>query len=129
MAVFSLSLTAFCPVLAADTAATLDGLKETGGKVAAYKDQAQNSPNSAVGIKNIVLEKMGGLVGLVLSFVGIIFLMLIVWAGIQWMTAQGNSSQVDKAKDLMINAIIGLIIVTAAYSITYFIGNQFTSTQ
>ena len=35
---------------------------------------------------------------------------LIIWAGLQWMTAQGNSSQVDKAKDLMINAVIGLII-------------------
>jgi hypothetical protein len=41
-----------------------------------------------------------------------------------WMTAQGNAGQVDKAKDLLINAIIGLVIVSAAYSITLFVGNQ-----
>jgi hypothetical protein len=41
-----------------------------------------------------------------------------------WMTAQGNSAQVDKAKDLLINAVIGLVIVTAAYSITSFVGTS-----
>jgi hypothetical protein len=125
LVVFSLALATFSPVLAADTDATINGLNETAGKVAAYKDQAKDNTDA----KTVILNRVGGLVGLVLSFVGIIFLLLIVWAGIQWMTAQGNSAQVDKAKDLMINAVIGLIIVTAAYSITYFVGNQFTTTQ
>ena len=94
--IFGLFLSSFSPVLAADTDATLNGLKEAGGKVAAYKTQAADNTDA----KTILLNRVGGLVGLVLSFVGIIFLMLIVWAGIQWMTAQGNSAQVDKAKDL-----------------------------
>ena len=42
-----------------------------------------------------------------------------------WMTAQGDSGQVTKAKDLLINALIGLIIITAAYSITTFVGTAF----
>ena len=72
----------------------------------------------------MLLDRVGGLVGLILSFVGVIFLVLTVYAGIMWMTAQGNSAKVEKAKDLLINAVIGLVIVSAAYSLTIFVGNQ-----
>jgi len=41
------------------------------------------------------------------------------------MTAQGNEQQVTKAKDLITNSIIGLIIVLAAYAITAFISLKF----
>ena len=36
------------------------------------------------------------------------------------MTARGNQEQITKAKELMTSAIIGLVIVIAAYAITYF---------
>jgi len=71
-----------------------------------------------------VTNKVGSIVALILSFVGIIFLILTIYAGLMWMTAQGNNAQVEKAKDLLINAVIGLVIVTAAYSITSFVGTQ-----
>ncbi len=56
-----------------------------------------------------------------LSFVGIIFLSLMVYAGFLWMTARGNEEPVTKAKDIIRASIIGLIITLAAYSITNFI--------
>ena len=37
------------------------------------------------------------------------------------MTAGGSEDQVSKAKKIMTNAIIGLVIVFFAWSITYFI--------
>jgi hypothetical protein len=120
--IVSLSLSASTLVLAAndDAKATIDGLNSAASKVGAYADQT-----TKLDARSVILEKVGGFVGLALSFVGIVFLLLIIWAGLQWMTAQGNSSQVDKAKDLMINAVIGLIIVSAAYSITIFFGREF----
>ena len=48
----------------------------------------------------------------------------MIYAGILWMTSQGNEQQVAKAKDMLINGIIGLIIVFAAYTITSFIGSE-----
>lgn len=64
-------------------------------------------------------------VGLILtiffSIIGIIFLVLIVLSGVKWMTAQGNTSRVDQAKDTITKAITGLIITLAAYGITYFV--------
>ncbi len=60
-------------------------------------------------------------IALVLSFVGVIFVILIIYAGIIWMTASGNDEKVNNAKKIMIDSIIGLIIVVAAYPITYFV--------
>ncbi|MDD5340927.1 MAG: hypothetical protein PHC97_00645 [Patescibacteria group bacterium] len=57
----------------------------------------------------------------VLGLVGIIFLVLIIYSGIRWMTSAGNEKQVEGAKKIISGAIIGLLIIVAAYSITYFI--------
>jgi hypothetical protein len=37
------------------------------------------------------------------------------------MTAKGNEAQVTKAKTNFINAIIGIIIITASYALTIFV--------
>lgn len=67
---------------------------------------------------------VGSIVGAVLAFVGILFFILMIYAGILWMTARGNEEQVTKAKNLITAAIIGLIIVMSAYAITAFVGQQ-----
>ena len=71
-------------------------------------------------------SRVGVIIGAILSFVAVIFMILIIYAGILWMIARGNEQQVDKAKNLIIQAIIGLIIVLSAYIITSFIGDMFT---
>jgi len=70
--------------------------------------------------------KIGKIVGAVLAFVGIIFFVLIIYGGFMWMTAGGDEQKVTKAKDLITQAVIGLIIVLAAYAITAFIGTVLT---
>lgn len=64
---------------------------------------------------------IGTILTLLFSFLGIIFLVLIVYAGILWSTAQGNTSQVEKAKDTITRSIVGLILVILAYAISIFI--------
>ncbi len=115
--IFGISLNVVAPALAVNP--SLDGLNKTAAGINAY-----NSQVGAGAAKDQITNKVGGIVALILSFVGIIFLILTIYAGLMWMTAQGNSGQVDKAKDLLINAIIGLVIVSAAYSITVFVGNN-----
>ena len=56
-----------------------------------------------------------------LGLLGIIFLVLIIYAGFLWMTAQGDEEKVTKAKDTITRAVIGLVIIILAYSITYFV--------
>jgi hypothetical protein len=59
----------------------------------------------------------GGIVRTVLGLLGIIFIILIVYAGIIWMTAQGEEAKVEKAQTIMRNAIIGLVITIGVYAI------------
>lgn len=56
-----------------------------------------------------------------LSLLGIIFLVIMVFAGYRWMTASGNEEAVKTSKEMITRAIIGLVIVLMAYALTYFI--------
>jgi cytochrome bd-type quinol oxidase subunit 2 len=56
-----------------------------------------------------------------LGLLGVIFLIMIILAGANWMMAQGEEEKVRNAKDTIKSAIIGLIIVMVAYSVTYFV--------
>ena len=82
---------------------------------------------SAGSQEDFVQTLIGRLIGTILSFVGVIFLILTIYAGITWMLARGNDQEVTKAKNLLTDSIIGLIIVFAAYAITVFIGNFVSS--
>lgn len=66
-------------------------------------------------------ELVGALVSVLLGFLGIVFFLLILYAGFNWMTAQGNSDKIDKSKDTIQSAALGLIVILAAYAITNFV--------
>lgn len=68
-----------------------------------------------------ISEKVGNIISYVLAFLGVIFLVITVASGIQWMTAGGNEEVVKKARTRLVNATVGLIIVVAAYAITWFV--------
>lgn len=68
---------------------------------------------------------IGQIIQLVLSFLGVLFLGLTIYAGSLWMTAQGNEQKAEKAKDMIIGSVTGLAIVIAAYAIASFVYNYF----
>lgn len=74
-----------------------------------------------------LLTIVGTIINVALGFLGVIFLLLTVYAGFLWMTAQGNEEQTTKAKGILTTAVIGLIITLAAYSIASFVVNQVTN--
>ena len=84
---------------------------------------SDKGPYIAVGW-NSVSRIIGAGVGAALSLIGVIFLILMIYAGYNWMTAQGEEEKVEKAKDTLTRAIIGLIIVVGAYAIWNFIFNS-----
>lgn len=61
------------------------------------------------------------IISLALSLLGIGFIVLIIAGGFKWMTAQGNEEEAKKAMKIIQMAIIGLIIIISAYSITHFV--------
>jgi hypothetical protein len=78
-----------------------------------------------VGESGIAQVEIGTIVAtvikVILSLLALIFVSLMLYAGYLWMTAQGDSGQVDKARGIIMTAAIGLLIVVAAYSITSFV--------
>ena len=113
---FFIAITAFflpLAVKAQDLGAGL--LSQAGGsKGAGYKTSAT--------IEGVV----GSVISILLGILGVIFLILIVLGGYWWMMARGDEGKVEKARDTMTRAIIGLAIVLAAYAITYYVVNAIT---
>jgi hypothetical protein len=65
----------------------------------------------------------------VLDLLALLAVILIIYAGFTWMTAAGNDDQVEKAQDTLKAAVIGLIIILAAWALTvYIIGKVEDST-
>ena len=58
-----------------------------------------------------------------LEFVGVIFLVLAIYGGYIWMIARGNEEEVTKAKNILTAAVIGLVVVIAAYAISWYVIN------
>jgi tetrahydromethanopterin S-methyltransferase subunit G len=71
-------------------------------------------------------EIAAGIINAFLTLLGIIAVILIVYGGFLWMTAGGNEERITKAKKILYNAAIGLIIIIMAYSITYFLIQRIT---
>jgi hypothetical protein len=62
-----------------------------------------------------------------LSVVGTLFFLLIIYSGVLWMTANGQSARVQKAKDILTHSVIGLVIVVSAYALTKFLLDAITN--
>ena len=110
LAVFLLCLCS--PVFAAESNSTksnptldqLSGVAENAGLVS-------KSPTALI----------GSIIKWVLGFMGVVLAIMIIYGGILWMSAGGNTEQISKARNTIINGIIGLVIVFAAYSIARFV--------
>jgi len=87
-------------------------------------DQSANT--SKTGLSADLGDTVATVIKAVLALVGTIFLILTIYAGILWMTAQGNEEQVTKAVGIIKASVIGLIIIMSAYAITFFVTSKLT---
>jgi hypothetical protein len=83
-------------------------------------DFATGNSQINIGTKPLV-ETIAGIVNIVLGFLGVIAVLLILYAGWLWMTSQGNSEKIQRAKLIIVSAVIGLAIIFSAYALSRFI--------
>jgi hypothetical protein len=69
------------------------------------------------GVSTIV----GYIVKTFLSLLGVIFICYIIYGGFLWLTAAGGEEKVTKAKNIIRDGIIGIIIILAATGIYFFV--------
>jgi len=76
------------------------------------------SGSSLEGLESIVSTALG-----ILTIVGaILFIVYFFLAGLKWLTAGGDSGKVQKARDEMVQGVLGLIVMVAAYGIIGLVG-------
>jgi len=66
---------------------------------------------------------VGRLISALLGLFGALFLVLIIYGGVQYMLAGGDEKKVMAARQTIINAIIGMVIVALSYAIAYYVIN------
>ena len=60
----------------------------------------------------------------IMGIVGSLALAMFIYGGFTWMTAAGASERVQKGKDILIWATVGLIVIFSSYALVYFILNN-----
>lgn len=73
------------------------------------------------GTEGTLAARIGNIIAAALTLIGVVFFGLVLYGGVLWMTARGNQDQASKALKTVFAAIIGIIIVLAAYAITSFV--------
>jgi hypothetical protein len=62
------------------------------------------------------------IIQIILSFLGVLALTLTLYAGFLWTTSGGEEDRIDRAKKILKNALIGLLIILSSWGmVTYFI--------
>lgn len=79
--------------------------------------------NSSVHVQNIV----NTIINVFSWVVGVISVIMIIFGGFKYITSSGSSEKVGSAKNTIIYALVGLIIVALAQVIVHFVLHSVTS--
>lgn len=90
------------------------GLEETG---VTSGDNALPTMSGSSDVKLLI----GTIIKYLLGFLGIVFLILIIYGGFIWMMARGDEKEIKKAQDLIKAAVIGVVVMLCAYIIADFV--------
>lgn len=108
---------------------TVLGLGSVAAMSPAYAENAALS-----GLNNISADNFGGetdlwsiinkVINAILMVVGVIAVFMIILGGINFITSQGDTAKVTKARNTILYGAIGLVIALLAYAIVNFVLNN-----
>lgn len=64
------------------------------------------------------------IVDILLRVGGMLAVVYVIYAGFRYMTSQGEPERINEAKNTLLNAIVGLVIVIVAIVAVNFVGSQ-----
>ena len=110
-----ISAVIFAPVIALAANAGSDVL----GGINKTADQAQLSKGPESDPTNNLAVMLGRGINYMFGVVGVVFLVVILIGGYKWMAAGGNTDEVSKAKQFILNGIFGLLVIFVAYALVF----------
>ena len=87
---------------------------------AGAKDSINNGINTTTNAANSGKDFNGVIdtvINTMLFIVGILSVAMIIYSGIRYVTAHGDKSQIESAKNTLIYSIVGLVIAIIAYAV------------
>lgn len=115
-AVFLITIFFYCFIPAPTQASVFDSIKTNLG----IFNQGAELPVNNDGLVAVVIK----IINTALSFLALIFVCLILYAGFLYMTAGGETKKVEKAQNILKDSVIGLAIIFFAYIIMNFVFQQ-----
>ena len=83
---------------------------------------------STAGLANVSLVLLiANIIRAALGFVGVVAVCFVIYAGFLWTTAGGEEEKIKKAKQVMKNALIGLVIILSSFAIAQFFISRITT--
>jgi len=79
-----------------------------------------NLPNPLPGVTSVPLL-IKNIISAALGIVGSLALIMFIYGGFVWMLAAGNEQAVQKGKNVLMWAAIGLVVIFASYSLVNFL--------
>lgn len=120
-AVFFCIINFFPPIVFSQTDYRSDANKQL--------DAFANERGAAYGTPRDPRTVAAYVIKILLGFMGMLFLVYAIYAGYLILMARGDETQVTKGKETLRTAIIGMIIILSAYSITLFVARIATNKQ
>ena len=71
------------------------------------------------------LDGNQGIINTMLFIVGLLAVIMIIYAGIRFVTAHGDEKQVTGARQTIIYSVVGLIVAIVAYALVNWVFTQF----
>lgn len=115
----SIVFTAFVPFTV--FAANVPGNAGVSGPGEPGLDDAQDDFAEAGLPTNEPTEFIANLIKWILGIIGVILVIVFVYAGVLYATSFGNSGRSDQAKTMMISALIGALVVFGAFIASDFV--------
>jgi len=68
---------------------------------------------------------IGEVVNIFLYFVGAVAVIVVIWGGFQYITSSGDSQKATTAKNTIMYAVIGIVVVVMSYAIVNWVFGLF----
>lgn len=95
------------------------------GTIGTAVNEAIDAGNDGRGVVDVFSQQFSNIIGLITVIAGIFFIVNFLIAGFEWTQAGGDAGKAEKARQRMINAALGLLVMIISFGIIGVIGGVF----
>lgn len=85
------------------------------------KDAGEKLSDANVGLQGNLEVSVGNIVNTVLYIVGTVFMLLLIYGSFVWLKSAGREGEIERAKKIIIAAVVGTVVILASYAISNFV--------